>query len=120
SDRREKFFSLTISGKTKVKLIDETATDLLHRSLDNLTSAEQRHAESGLIAYAKALERVRLQSGFTSRPIKKDDNKEIAQIILEILTQEFNETEEEVLEMLPECKNLSQHYQLKSSKYFVI
>ena len=120
SDKREKYFDISREGSRKVELIDRAAADTIENAFANLTSVEKSQVEDAMELYAKALLRVRLQCGYLIRPIKKSDEEAMAEIILQVLDEEYDESEKEVIAMLPEYSSLCDYYKDSNAQYFVI
>jgi putative acetyltransferase len=119
-DRRQKFFTLSRAGRKTVSQINKKADQTIKNAFKNLKAREIEGITSGIEIYARSLHRARRQEGHLIRAIRREDNKQLFKIIKTILECEFNETEAEILEMLPELKDMFNFYKSARSRYFVI
>ena len=119
-DRRNKIFELTANGRSKAKQIDATSTEIVNRALSLLPQKDRESIFVGIGRYAGALREARLRREYTVRQLRAEDNLAIAKVIKTILKNEFQESEAEIMQMLPELRDLSTFYKRDRSKYFVV
>ena len=119
SDNRQKLFSLTKKGEKVLRDTTSLANDQVHRALEHLDSEQRRVVTEGLRLYATALQKSRLQSAYTIRPIQKKDDREVARLIRQVLT-EFRAVGEGYSIADPEVDEMTDTYRSESACYFVI
>ena len=88
-------------------------------ALENLTVNEQAQVVHGLSLYAKASRRARQQAGYQLRPIRKEDNQRVAEIIRTVMT-EYGAVGEGYSIVDPEVDDMYSNYQHGSSCYWVV
>ncbi|MFK7822072.1 MAG: GNAT family N-acetyltransferase [Planctomycetaceae bacterium] len=119
SDSRQKLFSLTKKGEKVLLDTTSLANNQVHKALEHLSVEQHEIVTEGLRLYASALKLSRLQSAYTIRPIKKADDKEVARLIRQVLT-EFKAVGEGYSIQDPEVDTMSATYRNAQSCYFVI
>lgn len=119
SDNRQKLFSLTSKGRRALRTTTELADTQVASALDNLSPDQQDHVIEGLQLYASALRKSRLQANYSIRPIKKQDNPQVARIIREVMT-EFQAVGEGYSINDAEVDDMYRSYRDKRSCYYVI
>lgn len=87
ADRRQKWYSLTEAGRAVLEQNNCLADRQTAGALELLSTEEQEKVREGLMLYAKALSRSRLQSAYLVRPIKPADNPAAACIIREVMAE---------------------------------
>ena len=119
SDSRQKLFSLTKKGEKVLRNTTSVANDQVHAALQHLDEEQRQTVVEGLRLYAFALRTSRLQSAYEIRPIKKADDKQVARLIRQVMT-EFKATGEGYSIEDPEVDSMSATYRNAESHYLVI
>ena len=119
-DQRLKLFDLTRKGRKTLKEIDSASLRIVEKAFKCLTPSDNESVREGMLLYSRALRESRLLSEFDIRPIQSKDNNELNKLIKSILLKEFDESNQEVVEMLPEIENLHKFYDAPRRKYFVV
>ncbi|MEM7152871.1 MAG: bifunctional helix-turn-helix transcriptional regulator/GNAT family N-acetyltransferase [Myxococcota bacterium] len=119
-DQRHKRFGLTAAGKRQLRLVDRSSLATIDDALETLTEAEREMVQSGIALYAKALARARHGRRLPIRPMRRGDNEGIAAVIVEVLREEFGDSDEEIARLLPELPDLFAHFQRPRARYLVI
>ncbi len=119
TDSRQRFYSLTAKGKSALTKTVRLANDQVATALAQLTPDQTTTVIEGLKLYAVALEKSRLQSQFSIRPLKKSDNAVVAQIIREVMT-EFQAVGAGYSIGDAEVDDMYSNYRDQESCYFVV
>ncbi|MCB9293557.1 MAG: MarR family transcriptional regulator [Lewinellaceae bacterium] len=118
-DQRQKFFTLTPAGQEATRCNNALAEAQVEQALQLLDETEREAALQGLSLYAKALYQSRLQHDYTLRPVQPGDNKKVARIIRQVMT-EFGTVGEGYSIMDPEVDGMYEAYRNPRSAFFVI
>lgn len=118
-DSRQKFFSLTSSGRKALAATIHLADEQVESALEFLNPEQQETVIDGLALYSEALRKSRLQAPFSIRKIQKADESQIAKIIREVMA-EFEATGEGYSESDVEVDSMYSSYRGKKSAYFVV
>jgi len=119
SDNRQKLFSLTAKGEKALRATTGLADQQVESALENLYEEQQELVVQGLQLYSNALRKSRLQSNYTIRLIKKEDNAQVARVIRDVMT-EFQAVGEGYSIDDPEVDDMYGSYRNKRSCYYVI
>lgn len=119
SDSRQKLFSLTPKGERVLRTTTDLADQQVELALANLNDEQQEQVVCGLKLYATALRKSRLQADFTIRAIQKRDNRQIARVIRDVMT-EFKAVGEGYSINDPEVDDMFGNYRDDRSCYFVV
>lgn len=118
-DSRQKIFSLTPKGQRTLHATTDLADQQVDRAIRNLNDEQRQQVISGLQLYAEALRKSRLQAEFTIRPLRKQDNPQVARVIREVMT-EFKAVGDGYSINDPEVDDMFANYRDGRSCYFVI
>ncbi len=119
SDSRQKLFHLTPKGENALRAIIGLADRQVEDALENLSEEQQSLVIQGLQLYSGALRKSRLQSSYTLRLIRKQDNVQVARVIRSVLT-EFQAVGTGYSINDPEIDDMSGNYRNQRSCYYVI
>ncbi len=119
SDSRQKPLVLTQKGINEATRLNYEANKQVTDALSILKDDERDTVLKGIQAYSRALNRLRKQSEFEIRPIKKSDNKFMEKIIVDVMT-EFGAVGEGYSIKDEEVRNMFDAYNNKKSVYFVV
>lgn len=119
ADKRQKKFSLTAKGRKALNHTVGLASEQTRGALLNLNVAQQQQVVAGLKLYADALRKSRLQADYLIRPIRKQDNAQVAQVIRDVMT-EFQAVGEGYSIEDVEVDDMFGNYRDKRSCYHVI
>jgi len=119
NDQRQKFFSLTAKGKVALNETVNLANDQVETALENLNVEEHQIVIQGMKLYAEALRKGRLQTDYTIRKIRKQDNPSVASVIRDVMT-EFNAVGDGYSIGDPEVDDMYSNYKDERSRYYVI
>lgn len=119
SDNRQKPVVLTPKGKNEAARLNYEANAQVTDALSILKESERDTVLKGIQAYSKALAKLRKQSEYKIRPIRKGDNKFIEKIIIDVMT-EYGAVGEGYSIKDPEVANMFDAYNNKRSAYFVV
>lgn len=87
ADKRQKKFSLTAKGRKVLNQTVGLASEQTQGALQNLNVTQQQQVIDGLKLYADALRKSRKQADYQIRPIRKQDNAQVAQVIREVMME---------------------------------
>ncbi len=118
-DRRRKPARLTRTGTKHVQHIHHAADTVVNHALALLPEDERNLVCQGMHTYAKALERSRLQREFDIRPIRREDDPEIAKLVRAVL-EEFGGTGPGYAIHDAELDSMFRAYQPSRCKYWVV
>jgi putative acetyltransferase len=119
SDNRQKPLILTQKGKNEAARLNFEANSQVTEALSILKDEDRDTVLKGIQAYSHALNKLRRQSEFAIRPIRKSDNKFMERIIIEVMT-EFGAVGEGYSIKDSEVSNMFEAYNNKRSAYFVV
>lgn len=119
TDSRQKPLILTQKGINEAARLNYEANKQVTDALSILKDEERDTVLKGIQAYSKALNRLRKQSEFEIRPIKKSDNKFMEKIIVDVMT-EFGAVGEGYSIKDNEVRNMFESYNNNKSAYFVV
>ena len=119
SDSRQKLFSLTKKGQKVLNNTTSLANDQVHRALEHLDEQQRLTVTEGLRLYSAALKKSRRQAGCQIRLIRKSDDKEVARLLRQVLT-EFGAVGEGYSIEDPEVDAMSVAYRDAGSCYYII
>ena len=119
SDQRQKFFSLTASGKKSLKQVIGLAEHQIGGALDLLSQEQQMTVVIGLKLFESSLRKLRQQAPYVLRPIRKKDNTQLACVIRDVMT-EFDAVGEGYSINDTEVDEMHENYSGKRRRYFVI
>lgn len=86
-DRRARILCLTAEGKSMAKALDRHARGQVASALEHIDGDDARIIIDGLGRYAKALRYARRSAGHEIRPVRKDDNRDVARLIREVMAE---------------------------------
>ncbi len=118
-DARRKPLALTSAGKKRLVTIDRLAGGRVDEALATLREADRAAAINGLELYAKALERSRLRSELSIRPIRNEDDAAVATLIRTVMP-EFGAKGPGFAINDPEVDRMSSAYRGRRSAYWVV
>ncbi len=118
-DARQKRITLAPRGKKLAVLVNRAADAQVQGALAFLGDPEREAVEVGLRHYSRALKMAAVAQAHQIRPIRREDDAGIRDLIIKVLGA-FNETPAEVMQMLPELESLSAHFGGKRRRYFVV
>lgn len=119
ADRRQKWYSLTEAGRVALDRNNCLADRQTADALEWLTAEEREQVRIGLVLYAKALSRSRLQSACLIRTIEPADNPVVARIIREVMA-EFGTVGEGYSSEDEEINRMYEAYDEAKSVFYVI
>lgn len=119
ADRRQKPLFLTESGQVEAERLHQQSDLQVGAALATLSATERHAVQEGLAIYAKALARARRRKSIVVRPIRLEDNEEIARIIRAVLT-EYGANKPGFAFMDPELDCMFQTYAGPGSAYLVV
>lgn len=118
-DNRQKPFKLTDKGFEALKKLNKEVNAQVSSALSLLPDNERETILRGIEIYAKALKKIRKQSMYEVRPIKKSDNDSMARVIQQVMT-EYGATGPGYSIVDNEVQNMYEHYNDERSVYYVI
>ncbi len=119
ADRRQKPLFLTPSGQLEAERIHQESDLQVSNALSTLSDRERHVVQEGLAVYAKALARARRRKSILVRPIRPEDNEDVARIIRAVLT-EYGANKPGFAFMDPELDYMYQAYTKPGSVYLVV
>jgi len=119
SDSRQKLFSMTAKEERALLTIVRLADSQVESALENLSDEQQETVIQGIRLYSGALRKSRLQSKYSIRLIRKQDNRQTAHVIREVMT-EFQAVGEGYSIDDPEVDDMHGNYRDARSCYFVV
>ena len=119
ADGRRRQLALTDKGHEAVQGIHGHAIGQVRGALDYVPPEEARAIVDGLSRYARALKYARLSEAFRVRPIEPADNRAVARIIRQVMT-EFGAVGEEYSISDPEVDAMYEAYQGPKDRFYVV
>jgi putative acetyltransferase len=119
SDSRSKLLSCTEEGLKLAKVLNAKSNNQVQNALNLLSTDEQNMIEQGMMLYSKALNKARLRSEYTIRPIELSDNEQLSALIKSILN-EFGAAREGFAFQDDSLNNMYAAYKGKGSCYYVV
>ncbi|MEM8908749.1 MAG: bifunctional helix-turn-helix transcriptional regulator/GNAT family N-acetyltransferase [Bacteroidota bacterium] len=119
ADKRQKLYSLTPAGEKAAANNNCLANKQVDQAVHLLSDTEQTIISQGLALYAKALRQSRLQSEFNIRPIRPEDNPQVARIIRDVMT-EFQAVGQGYSINDPEVDQMYEAYQGQNACFYVL
>lgn len=86
-DKRARDLTLTPKGRAQVALVDRRANARVAQALDMLDDRARDGVVSGLLQYARALEKSRRRAGLELRPIRPGDRAGVANLIRTVMPE---------------------------------
>lgn len=118
-DGRRRLLSLTEKGLDGARRINRYAIGQVSGALEFVPFEEQQEIVKGIGRYAKALRYSRLSTSFHIRPIQKEDNPAVADIIRRVMT-EFGAVGCDYSISDPEVDAMYQAYRAPQATFYVI
>ncbi|MDX1555116.1 MAG: helix-turn-helix domain-containing GNAT family N-acetyltransferase [Xanthomonadales bacterium] len=118
-DRRARILCLTSEGKAKAAELERHAVRQVSSALEYLGHDEPERVIDGLSRYAKALRHARLSGDMEIRPIRRDDNPRVAELMRQVMT-EFGMAGESFSISDPEVDDMYGAYRDGGSAFLVI
>lgn len=119
-DARRRALGLSREGARRLVLVHGPANARVGAALATLSTAERKRVLEGMSLYAQALRRTRGPGpSFELRPLRKEDNRALQQIVNECLS-EFGAGGPGFVNADPDFKDLYASYQRPRSAYFVV
>ncbi|MEZ4375580.1 MAG: GNAT family N-acetyltransferase [Polyangiaceae bacterium] len=119
ADRRKRPWVLSAKGKQKLKRIHDFADGQVKSALDDLGEETRQSIVEGMTNYARALQRARLRREFDIRPLRPEDDPDIAGIIRRVMPEYGAEGPGYAIND-PEVDHMSQAYRGKRAAYYVV
>ena len=118
-DRRRRHLRLTEIGHEGVERIHEFANLQVNEALEFVPEPALQGLVEGLDAYARALRQSRLSMPFEIRAITKHDNRAVARIIRQVMT-EFDAVGSDYSISDPEVDAMYEAYPAPTSSFYVV
>ncbi len=118
-DGRRKPLTITPAGAAILRKLHDTATEQVAAALSLMRPEESAVVTSGLVAYSRALEHVRRQSGIVIRKIRRADNDSMAAIIVSVMSS-FGAVGEGYSIEDAEVRSMFEAYREPRSRYYVV
>lgn len=118
-DRRKKPLYLTEAGRATSAVMQKQADAQVQAALNCLSEAQRHTVIDGLGLYAKALHKARLKQAFEIRPIRPEDNLDVARIIRGTLT-EYGANKPGFAFMDPELDCMFETYDKPRATFYVV
>lgn len=119
ADARNRELTLTKRGREILKKLHRESNSRVEKSLAVLTPEEQATVQTGLALYAKAMAQVRRQGVVEIRPIRRRDDKAMANVIRTVMP-EFGADGPGFAIHDAEVDTLTRSYSAKRHGYFVV
>ncbi len=119
SDRRRKLLRLSGQGREGAQKIHAYARDQVGSALAYIADEDLSTLVDGLARYSKALKYARLSRGLDMRPIRQQDNEQVAAIIRQVMT-EYGAVGCGFAILDEEVDDMHGHYPSDTSAFFVI
>ena len=118
-DRRARMLCLTEKGKKEAARVDDYANAQVTAALSFVSTGEEDEVYRGLDRYARSLRYARLSEEFDIRPIRREDNAAVANIIRDVMT-EFGAVGKGYSIEDPEVDSMYEAYPAPHSVFYVV
>ncbi len=118
-DRRRRPLTLTQQGRQRLARVHEDASRHVRDALQLLNEAERRAVVDGMALYAKALSRLRARASFRIRPIRREDDPEMARVMRTVMAS-FGAVGPGYSINDPEMDDMTKSYTGSRTRFYVV